>query len=221
MREVNRDGVRWQVSEPAKNGPWSFWTEFETIEWEQYTLDVVDRFVTENSTFIDLGAWTGPVSMWAADRHNARVIAVEPDPVANDYLNLHVAINKFDRITIVDGAIANHTGTTHLAPHEFGWGSTMSRLSDAGREVACWSISDLFDEYKIENVSLVKIDIEGGEALILETVGPFLAERKIPMVVAMHQPWWSRGIDPEWLAGFDLGGIPLNGWHSVLCIPTA
>jgi FkbM family methyltransferase len=156
--------------------------------------------------------------MWAADRHNARVVAVEPDPVANDYLNLHVAINGFDKIAVVDGALANHTGTTHLAPHEFGWGSTMSRLSDDGREIACWSIADLFTKHEIDDCTLVKIDIEGGESIILETVGPFLAERGIPMIVAMHEPWWHRRLEPDWLSGFNLDA-PLVGWHSVLCTP--
>ena len=218
MREVVRDSCHWQVSEPAKNGDWSFWDEFMTLPWEPWTLDMVDRFVTDESTFVDIGAWAGPVSMWAADRHDARVIAVEPDPVANDYLNLHKYANGFDKIEIVDGALANETGTAFIAPHEFGWGSTMSRLSDAGREVACWNIADLFEQYDVEDCSLLKMDIEGAESIVLETVGPFCAERGIPMIVAIHQPWWHRTLEPGWLSGFHIEG-ELAEWQSVLCTP--
>lgn len=221
MRRTTRDGCSWIVSEPSKT-EFSFWTEFETIGWEQWTLDHVDMFVTDGSTIIDIGAWAGPVSMWAADRVDCKVIAVEPDPVANDYLNLNVYRNGFDdQITTVEGAIAAHTGTTHIAPHEFGWGSTMSHLSEhGGREVVCWTLPALFDQYHVDptNVSLVKVDVEGGEAIILEHMGPYCAEQGIPMIVAMHEPWWPRRFDPEWLNGFNVEG-PLCGWHSVLCTP--
>lgn len=220
MRQVARDGVHWSVSEPAKNTEWSFWTDFESGGWEQGTLDRVDQFVHDGSTMIDIGAWAGPVTMWAADRHNARVIAVEPDPVALDYLYLHVFANHFDdRVTVVEGAMANESGNVRVAAPELGWGSTMTKVAKFGREVQSWSIQDLFAEYNATNVSLVKIDIEGYEAEILETVGPFLAERGIPMIVAMHEPWWPRPIDEGWLSGFDLGGIPICGWRSLLCIP--
>lgn len=221
MREVTWGGVNWVVIEPSKNGPWFFWDEFEKGNWELDVLEAVDRFVAPCSTFVDVGAWAGPVSMWAADRWDANVLAIEPDPVANDYLHLNVMMNGFDSIAIVDGALSNHTGTTWLAPHEtHGWGSTMSRICEdnVGREVPCWSISDLFDEYQLKNVSLVKIDIEGAESIVLETVGPFLAELQIPIIVAIHQPWWNRELDPAWLAGFELSA-PLKEWNSVICTP--
>lgn len=220
MRNVTWGGISWQVSEPSKNGPWFFWDEFEKGNWEFDVLEAVDRFVTKGSTLVDIGAWAGPVSMWAADRRDAKVIAIEPDPVANDYLHLHKAVNGFDKITIVDGALANHTGTTNLAPHEYGWGSTMSRLAadGTGREVPCWTISDIFSDHELTDVTFVKMDVEGAESILLETVGPFLAERKIPMLVAIHQPWWHRDIDPQWLDGFILDN-PLRDWHSVLCLP--
>lgn len=220
MRQVTRDGISWTVSEPAKNAEWSFWNEFESAIWEQETLDVVDRFVTEGSTLVDIGAWAAPIAMWAADRRNARVIAVEPDPVALDYANLNVFANRMDdRITIVDGAVAAHTGVTHIRPHEFGWGSTMTQLSDDGREVTCWTLPDLFAEFDIENVSLVKMDTEGAEAVILPTAIPFLVERGIPLYVSLHEPWWSQPVLREWFDAFsDVQGS--CGWfNSLLCIP--
>jgi FkbM family methyltransferase len=216
MREVTRGGAHWIVSEPSKS-EYSFWTEFENGTWEQETLDIVDRFVTPNSTFLDIGAWTGPLSMWAA-RLGAQAIAIEPDPVAVDYLNLHVAMNGAD-ITIIDGAISDHTGTTHIQPHEFGWGSTMTQLSDTGREVQCWTLPDLFDWYDIENVSLAKMDIEGGESIVLEHAAPFLAGLGIPLFVSMHEPWWSRPVERSWFDGYSEIQGELHGWQSVLALP--
>lgn len=222
MRTVTRDGICWSVSEPAKNATWSFWSEFEDKSWEQETLDVVDRCVTEGSTMIDIGLWAAPVAMWAAGRHNASVLGVEPDPVALDYAHLNVLANHMDdRITIVDGAISNYTGVTHIKAHEFGWGSTMTQLSTEGREVKCWTLPDLFEAYEInpDSVSLVKMDTEGAESLILEEGAPFLASLGIPLFVSMHEPWWSQPVQESWFAGYSQIEGSMVAFDSMLCLP--
>jgi len=222
MRQVSRDGIRWQVSEPAKNSEWSFWNEFEAAIWEQETLDVVDRFVTDGSTFIDVGCWAAPIAMWAASRHDCNVIAIEPDPVALDYANLNVLANgMYDRITIVDGAIAGHTGTTHIAPHEFGWGSTMTQLAAEGREITCWKLPDLLHGMGVDldTISLVKVDVEGAEALFLEELAPFLASHEIPLFVSMHEPWWPQPVLREWLDCYSEVQGNFGWFNSLTCLP--
>ena len=84
MTLVTRRGVTWDVEEPAPAGPNyegpfpGFWGEWERENWENDTLDVLDRFVRPCMTFVDLGACIGAHSMGCAER-GARVIAVEPD----------------------------------------------------------------------------------------------------------------------------------------------
>lgn len=222
MRTVERDGIKWCVSEPAKNSEWSFWNEFEAAIWEQETLDVVDRFVTDGSTLCDIGAWAAPIAMWAADRHNANVIAVEPDPVALDYANLNVLTNHMDdRITILDGAIAGHTGKTHIAPHEYGWGSTMTRLCDDGREVNCWTLPDLLDDVGVDvsQISLVKLDTEGAESVILPHLIPFVLEHQIPLFVSLHEPWWIQPVERSWFDGFSSVEGNFGWFNSLTCVP--
>lgn len=223
MRTVERDGIKWRVSEPSKNGPWFFWSEFEQKIWEQETLDVVDRFVTDRSTMIDVGAFIAPIAMWAADRYNANVIAIEPDPVALDYANLNVLANgMYDRITIVDGAIADSTGTTHIRAHEFGWGSTMTQLSgDEGREINCWTLPDLLDDMGVDpsTISLVKLDTEGAEAVILPHLIPFLLEHRIPLFVSLHEPWWIQPVLREWFDGFSSVEGNFGWFNSLTCSP--
>ena len=215
-REITRHGVTWQVVEPHVGG-FEFWNDWERANWEQDTLDIVDRFVTPNSTFVDVGAWIGPVTLWA-DRIAARVIAIEPDPLALKHLQQNVAANATGT-TIVAGAISHRTGTCHIAAHEDGWGSSMTHLANEGTEVPCWTLPDLFDTYSLENVSLVKMDIEGGESIVLEHAAPFLAEKKIPLLVAMHEPWWSRPVERSWFDGFRNVEGECSGWHSVLAEP--
>ena len=40
-------------------------------------------------------------------------------------------------------------------------------------------------------VSLIKVDIEGGEEHILDQLYAIHSEHKIPMYVSFHHTWWS------------------------------
>ena len=66
-------------------------------------------------------------------------------------------------------------------------GSPWSTITVTGC-VSCWTLPDLFDVCELDNVSLVKMDIEGGETDVLPVVCPFLAELEIPLLVSMHLP---------------------------------
>lgn len=200
MRHVIRDDVEWDVQE-YNVANYDFWGDFENAQWEQYTLDVVSKYARIGTTVVDIGAFVGPITMWA-NSCGADVVAVEPDPVAMMHLRNNCAENA-PFVTIVEGAISNHTGHCQIAPHVDGWGSSMTQVSDVGRTVPCWTLIDLFDVLELENVSLVKMDIEGGEALILEDVAPFLASQGIPLLAAMHEPWWSRPVERSWFDGYN------------------
>ena len=197
MRNVTRHHVTWNVDAPIVAG-YDFWQAWED-GWEQDTLDTLNQFVTRGSMMVDIGAYFGPLSLWA-HHLGAHVVAIEPDPVAFPYLCINVKANAPD-ITTVCAAISDHTGTCQIAPHSDGWGSSMTHLSSHGDTVMCYTLPDLFDTYRIKHVSLVKMDIEGGEAVVLEHAAPFLAKLGIPLLVAMHQPWWNRPVDPAWLSG--------------------
>lgn len=54
--------------------------------------------------------------------------------------------------------------------------------------VPCRTLPTIFESVAIENCALVKMDIEGGEAQILASAGPFLAERSIPLYLSLHAP---------------------------------
>jgi FkbM family methyltransferase len=215
VRRVERRGVQWNVDESFPVAEW-FWSEWCDDAWEGATLDIVDQFVKPGTTFVDVGAWIGIVSMWAA-KNGARVIAIEPDPVALESMNINVQLNDY-HIQVVAGAVSDVTSMTHLQPHErFGFGDSMTQVSSEGIEVPCWRLEDIFNIYDIDNCSLVKMDIEGHEAVILPTVAPFLASLNIPLYVSMH--YWSTPPKSSWLSHWsDVIGDP-HAFASVLCIP--
>ncbi len=210
----------------AKNA-WDFWAEYDDGKWEPATHQAIDDYVTPGSTYVDVGAWIGPTVLWAAPRAG-RIIAVEPDPIAVELLIQNLA--EYDNVEIVVGAIADHTGVAELAPHGEGFGSSMSRLAgginqnnvwdmNAKVVVSCWTLQDLFDVCELEDVSLVKMDIEGGELEVLPTVCPFLAELGIPFLVSLHQEWHATTFDTSALYVFsEVNGDP-QGNAPILCVP--
>jgi len=69
-----------------------FWDALEKGMWEPETFNALDRFLTKDLTFVDLGAWVGPVSLFAASKGNT-VHAYDVDPVAFERLKLNIDCN--------------------------------------------------------------------------------------------------------------------------------
>src|SRR5947208_17197036 len=94
METLTRDGLGFAFEGPDPVFSW-FRGIWEDGSWEPETLQVVERFVKPGTTLVDIGAWLGPVSLWATHL-GGRAVAVEPDPVAVEYLRRIVDANEAD-----------------------------------------------------------------------------------------------------------------------------
>lgn len=230
MTIVTRSGFTWDVEEPIMPGPYvegpfpSFWGEWQSGAWEPDTEAQLDRFIRPGSTFVDLGACLGVHSMGAAAR-GAKVIAVEPDRIAFEFLQRNCERNYPGVVTYVHAAIADHNGECTLTAHPAGWASSMSSIArfaptPSSYTVPCMTLQTLFEDFEVFDCSLVKMDIEGTEVDILESVAPWLAARKIPLRLSTHQDYWGdKRIDPAWFAGYSSVEGPLDGMEEATAVP--
>jgi FkbM family methyltransferase len=145
--------------------------------WEQATFDVLASRLTPPSTFIDVGAWIGPMSLVAA-ACGARVVAYEPDPAAADELAANVALNPGFDVTVERVALWTSTGTRPLRGGPVGLGESMSSFSGRAGRVGSTTVATIDGREAAASWpgdAVVKIDVEGAEYRLMPRLRPYLA----------------------------------------------
>jgi len=140
-------------------------------------FDKLHQTELKNSLILDLGANRGDFSKWALDQ-GATVIAFEPDKDA--YLQLIKRLNKFENFFPLNSAVSNKTGLGKFYFHKnkkidpIGFSISSSLLENKPNidnsffnSVLCIDLEVLIKDLPIK---LIKIDIEGAEALIWPTI---------------------------------------------------
>jgi FkbM family methyltransferase len=138
--------------------------EPELIRWLKSEL-------TSKDVFWDIGANIGAMSLIAA-KSCGQVVAFEPDPRMFTLLEDHVAANKLNNVRVYSVALSNqngsaelfrapdtNTGMTSLHPRD----STWSRLA-----VQTWTADDVVMSDPTLFPSVIKMDVEGAERMVLQ-----------------------------------------------------
>ena len=132
--------------------------------------------------FVDVGANIGAVSLFVDSFNKAReddskikVYAVEPEPNNLYLLNQNIQNNPTENITIVSNAIWHEEAMVSISNR--GGNSSIVDLEEDSSEVLAITLETLFSTYSIEEVDVMKIDIEGAEFdLIINTPAETLAK---------------------------------------------
>jgi FkbM family methyltransferase len=172
-----------------------FWMGF-------YNRDIVallDRLVRPGMTFIDVGANIGEITLVAAKRVGAggRVIAFEPVDLVAERLQAHVTWNGLAQVAVVRAGLADSRGTApifastgHKSDGEENWGLNSLFGSDADQiplqMVQLTTLDGYFDEHKLDQVDILKIDIEGSELPCLKGARDTLRKFKPHLIIEIQ-----------------------------------
>lgn len=184
------------------SGHVDFWKQVKSGEWEPETFKILAEYCEPYKIFIDIGAWNGVCSLFA-NQLRAVCHAIEPDPIALKYLKNNVKLNKAD-INIHNLCISDRNGLIEIhTQYSEGFGNSMSSILDRGLIADSIAVESLTLEYfinsnsiNIDNVSLIKIDIEGGELALLKQAKEYLKMHKPTIYLSLH-PFWFGDIEND------------------------
>ena len=147
---------------------------------------VVDR-VRPGDTVVDGGANVGVITAALARRvgPDGTVVAVEAAPGTRQLLQRNVALNGFRNVTVIDAALTDHEGSVEFADEPEGSGTAGIQVFPRG---AARSIraTTLDTELGDTPVRLVKLDIEGAEALALRGADRLLSNQRPQLVLEVE-----------------------------------
>ncbi len=142
---------------------------YERGVYEQGTVAVLQDFLGQNKTFVDVGANIGFLSLLGASEvgKQGRVYAFEPFPNTYEILRANKAINHFEQIEIFPVALGAEVGTAMIYPEQDnrGGASILNHHSDKGVQIEVKKLDDFAFDRPID---VIKIDVEGFEFDVLK-----------------------------------------------------
>ncbi len=174
-----------------------FWRRVIDRDWEPASFGVLDRMLTADSTFVDIGAWIGPLTLYAANlAHQCH--AVEPDPRARAGLLANIARNPglAERVHVHSVAVGEVAGAARMGSitSDNGGDSMSSLLFGAAATswaVECVTLEELISGIDLTSPGLVKIDIEGAEVEVLNGSRDYLEKVHPALFLSVHGRFWA------------------------------
>ncbi len=158
--------------------------------YEEGTLRIMSQVLREKSTFIDIGANIGLMSLHAAQilKKTGRVLSFEALPSTYDILQQNIKLNKFENIEAINMALGSTSGTIDIFDNdEINRGSSSlikSEHSNSSHQTSIMPFDEFLDKHpEINNISSIKIDVEGWELEVLKGAKQLLSNPEAPVCI--------------------------------------
>jgi len=179
-------GLQYPISLPIDKSVW-------TGTYERELSVLLFKAVKRGSTCLDIGGWRGFYAGVMALAGASRVYIFEPLPANCSRIRRLIDLNPKLPIELIEAAAADQKGTAEFQTMP---DSSMGKLSassfhprDRGTgtiEVRVATLDDLFTQGRIGAPSVIKIDVEGAELLVLRGARRLLAECQPTLFLEIH-----------------------------------
>lgn len=175
---VNR-GFRWIVGSSV-HGCW-------LGSYERAKQAALARITLRGMKACDLGAQAGFYTL-ALSRlvgPEGHVWAFEPWAANVAYLRRHIALNRLANVEVIEAAVTARPGTAPFSP---GVNSSSGHVTQdsAALQVPTVSLDSLIASGALAPPDLVKMDVEGAEADVLEGAKALVGARRTIWLIALH-----------------------------------
>lgn len=175
--------------------------------WEPAETDFILSILRNGGAFIDIGAHIGWFTILGAKKvgPEGRVYAFEPRPAIFERLRASVEENGFhDRCILHCAALSDRTGTVSMATFDAAFNSGHAVMVTGAVPEGASLVGDIpaivLDGLVWDRrIDLIKMDVEGAEAMVLRG-GRELLMRDQPVIVSEFFPAWLRdvsGMSPD------------------------
>ena len=195
---------------------------FHDVFLSQYHMPPQHLSVPEDAVIVDLGANVGyTMAHYASSYPKSRIIGVEMDS-HNAQLAAKNVRHFGTRCSIVNAAIWNREGEIEYSgTEEWGYRVLTEGSGPPQRQtVRCLTMPTLLREQSLERVDLLKMDIEGAEAVVLVPEATWLRVVQ-SLVLEVHAPATMEGCRRV-LEGFGLTCSPHPSHrHALIAVRTS
>lgn len=154
--------------------------EINNNVWWDKVLEQSD----ENSVIVDAGANVGLFSLYMLPKVK-ELYCIEPMTEHSDVL-LSLGVGA----TIIKKALCNYDGTATFTINNNN--TTCNKIGNGDVTVETTTLLSVFDEYNLQKIDLLKLDVEGAEKMVIledETVGEALKRCKVVFIECHTPPW--------------------------------
>ena len=170
-------------------------------------VDRLQDYVPKGGVVVDIGANVGFFTLKFADwvGPSGRVFAVEPDPENFKALTDALAKSKLNpRVSTRQAVAAGTAGSMLLSRNELHPGDHKIAVgAETGIDVESVTVDDLVAPLDQGSVSLMKIDVQGAEMMVLAGAGRTLATSDLALFIEIDEGALRRfGSSSDELCGF-------------------
>lgn len=165
-------------------------------EWCEEELKLLNKYINEGDTIIDVGANIGTHTVFFAKKvkDKGRVYAFEPQRIIFQNLCANISLNWLTNVECYNMALGKSSGyifapyLNYLQRKNFG-GLRLGKYTE-GEKIKLVAI----DSLKLEKCNLIKIDVEGMEADVLKGASKTISKHKPVLFVENNTEKYSKNI---------------------------
>lgn len=165
---------------------------FYEVFWEKTYAKHLSLMKKNPKVIIDLGAHIGITSIYLSAKYpNAKIYAVEAS--AENFEVLKNNTKSFKNIVCINAAAYFEDGFVNFSDNELSYNQ---KISETGVSTKAISIESLKNNFGIDKVDLMKIDIEGGEINLLSKENTWLSSVE-NIIIEIHHPYTSSDLSKD------------------------
>jgi FkbM family methyltransferase len=199
--KIYKNNELFLIENDESNQNLSFWKNMYS-QWENDTFEIFDKYLSKDKILIDIGGWIGTTSMYGS-RKSKQVYSIEAENKSFNDMMINLTTNCINNYTLINKAIFNidnikvKFGRNIHLPNSKMNDSTTQIYNDDITTTEYYladtiTIETIINTYQINvsEISLIKVDISGGEENILNDLFDIHIKYSIPLYISFHHSWW-------------------------------